>query len=339
MYRYILKNTAAALLLISSLFGPAAAQSNRTQDGMGALGNLLGALAQAGAKSKAQKGWTQVSEQVRACVNTTLSSKNITVEQLIAAGIAPSDQRVAPLVTSCNQIMSAQLQTNIPCNVINSKGQQVSSTCNQVFAREVNGQVAAISRDDFLRAAGNGEKVQIALLETSMSHSARLQAEQRQADLERQKFLASPEGKRQVAAAAAAEKKRAADEAARAKQAQVTAQAEAAKRAREFPYVAKISCEAGGMEFYIVECLSHDGVDVSIDLNNGGKKSSAKYWNLDQIGDQRGGSLWLNLRSKFSIQACNVNDSFRLVLTIQNSSQKTIIKKGALAGSCVYHSI
>lgn len=121
MRRDIATKASAMLVGLALSTAPVAAQSNRTQDGIGALGNLFGALAQAGAKSKAQKGWVQVGEQVRACVNTTLSSKNITVDQLIAAGIAPGDQRVAPLVTSCNQIMSAQLQTNIPCNVTNSK--------------------------------------------------------------------------------------------------------------------------------------------------------------------------------------------------------------------------
>ncbi len=128
---------------------------------------------------QAQKGWAQISEPVRACLNTTLESKKLTVEQLVAAGIAPSDERISPLVTSCNQIMAAQLQTNIPCNVTNSKGQQVQSICNQVFAKDENGQIFEVSRDDFLRAAGNGEKVQIAILETSVANAARLESERR----------------------------------------------------------------------------------------------------------------------------------------------------------------
>ena len=196
--------TKAAAMLVALAFSaaPVAAQSNRTQDGNGALGNLLGALAQAGAKSKAQKGWVQVGEQVRACVNTTLSSKKITVDQLIAAGIAPGDQRVAPLVTSCNQIMSAQLQTNIPCNVTNSKGQAVATTCNQVFAKEANGQIFEVSRDEFLRAAGNGEKVQIAILETSAANAARLDEERRAALQQRNQLTSAspPSVKKQVSA-------------------------------------------------------------------------------------------------------------------------------------------
>lgn len=128
---------------------------------------------------QAQKGWAQISAPIRACLNTTLEPKKLTVEQLSAAGISPSDERISPLVTSCNQIMAAQLQTNIPCNVTNSKGQQVQSICNQVFAKDENGQIFEVSRDDFLRAAGNGEKVQIAILETSVANAARLEGERR----------------------------------------------------------------------------------------------------------------------------------------------------------------
>lgn len=180
-----------SILLISGTVPAASAQSRQAQDTVGAIGNLFGALAKAGAKSKAQKGWDQISEPIKACLNTTLESKKITVEQLVAAGIAPSNDQVAPLVTSCNQIMTAQLQTNIPCNVTNSKGQQVVSTCNQVFAKDENGQIFEISRDDFLRAAGNGEKVQIAVLELSSANSARLAEERRLAEAEKSRLAAA----------------------------------------------------------------------------------------------------------------------------------------------------
>ncbi len=180
-----------SVLLISATMPTASAQSRQAQDTAGAIGNLFGALAKAGAKSKAQKGWAQISEPVKACLNITLESKKLTVEQLLAAGISPSDERISPLVTSCNQIMAAQLQTNIPCNVTNSKGQQVQSICNQVFAKDENGQIFEVSRDDFLRAAGNGEKVQIAVLELSSANSARLAEERRLAEAEKSRIAAA----------------------------------------------------------------------------------------------------------------------------------------------------
>ncbi|MFM7028530.1 MAG: hypothetical protein ACKOXK_07640 [Chakrabartia sp.] len=201
-----------AALSLAALFtsSPLAAQNNANQNGLGGIANLLGAIAQSAAKSNAKKGWAQTSEPIQACVNTALSSKNVTVDQLIAAGIGPTDKRVAPLITSCDQILSAQLKTNIACTVTNAKGQQVQSTCNQVFAKEENGSVSEITRDEFIQRAGSGEKIQIAILETTVANNARLAEEERQAEVERQRYLASPEGKRQAAAAAAKAKQEAA---------------------------------------------------------------------------------------------------------------------------------
>jgi hypothetical protein len=243
-----------SVLLISATMPTAYAQSRQAQDTAGAIGNLFGALAKAGAKSKAQKGWAQISEPVKACLNITLESKKITVEQLLAAGISPSDERVSPLVTSCNQIMAAQLQTNIPCNVTNSKGQQVQSICNQVFAKDENGQIFEVSRDDFLRAAGNGEKVQIAVLELSSANSARLAEEERLAEAERQRFLASPEGKKHLAAEAARTRQAAAAAAARQKA------AEAARRQSE---LAESACDKAVQTKFRGAYITYIGVQYS----------------------------------------------------------------------------
>jgi hypothetical protein len=236
---------------------PVSAQSNQTQEAIGTLGNLFGALAQAGAKSKAKKGWATTSEPVKVCVNMMLASKNLTVDKILAAGVAPTDQRVATLVTFCDQVLAAQLQTNIACNVSDSKGKPVSSTCNQVFAKNANGTIVEISRDDFIRAAGNGENVQIGVFETLVANAGRLQAErrdveakQREVEAERQRFLASPEGKRQAAA-----------EALRAKQAAATAArdkairaAEAARAPRGYLVACKGSVSATQYNVYSLNC-------------------------------------------------------------------------------------
>jgi hypothetical protein len=251
--------TTAALVTVTVT--PVSAQSNQTQEAAGALGNLLGALAQAGAKSKAKKGWAKISEPVKACVNMTLASRNLTVDQIVAAVVAPTDQQVAPVITFCDQILVAQLQTNIACNVSNSKGQQVTSTCNQVFAKDENGAITEISRDDFIRAAGNGEKVQIGIFETSVANAERLQAEQRdleakqrEAEAERQRFLASPEGKKQLAAEAARARQAAAATAARQKA------AEAARRQSE---VAEVACDKAVQTKFRGAYITYIGVQYS----------------------------------------------------------------------------
>jgi hypothetical protein len=177
----------AAVALLAASTSPSLAQSNN-QSTIGALGNLFGALAQAGAKSKAQKGWAQVNPQMTQCVNTMFSGKNVTVDHLIAAGIAPDDQRIVPVINACNQFLSAKPRTNFPCTVTNSKGQQVGTTCNESYAKEVNGSLVALSGDDVLKAVANGDKLVAANFETAEASAARLSAE-------RSKYQVSPPNK------------------------------------------------------------------------------------------------------------------------------------------------
>ena len=150
-----------------------------------------------------------------------LTSKNVSVDQFADAGIAPNDQRVAPAINACNQYLTTPLKTDFPCTVTNSKGEQVTTTCNQSYAKEVNGALVPISGEDMLIAAGGGEKVVAGNFETTVAQkarlaqeewaaaeaqraeAARLAAERRQEEARRAAFLASPEGKRQASAEAA----------------------------------------------------------------------------------------------------------------------------------------
>jgi hypothetical protein len=212
-----------ALATLAVATSPASAQSNSTKDTIGALGNLFGSMAKAGAKSKALKQWQAQDAQVIQCINTIYSSKNLTADSFVAAGVGPNDPTMAPVINLCKVVMTTPPKTNFPCNVTNTNGQQVASTCSESYAATRNGSLVAISRDDFLRAAGNSEQVQLANFETAEANAARIRVEQQQAAVERQRFLASPEGKRQAAA-----------EAARAKQAEIERRrAEAARAAQE----------------------------------------------------------------------------------------------------------
>jgi hypothetical protein len=186
------------------------AQSNNTANTVGGIVGLFAGIAQAGAKADAQKKWMQVAEPVRACVNVAYSSKGVTLDQIYNEGIAPSDQRIAPVMNFCNATMTRQLRQNFACNVQNSKGQQVTSICSEGFARPVNGSLTAASTEDYITAAMNGEKVQVGVFETGAGRTARGRAERaqeeelaRKAEAERQAFLNSPEGKRQAAEQAA----------------------------------------------------------------------------------------------------------------------------------------
>jgi hypothetical protein len=232
--------------LALSVPSPSVAQSRNNAQPDNPIGDLIGAIARASAKSNAKKKWSKVAPEIQRCVNTYLESRKITVDQIIAEGLSPIHEKVAPIVEMCQSVTTAQLQVNYPCNVANAKGQQVPTTCMQSHAKAVNGEWVPISRDDFLRAASNKETVSITDFETQAAQDARLAEEERlaeeaaaKAEVERQerlaredaarkaqeeerrRFAASPEGRRQAA-----------EQAARERQAEMKRQAEARAAAR-----------------------------------------------------------------------------------------------------------
>lgn len=178
------------------------AQSSKAQDGLAPLGELLGSIAQASAKAKAKKKWAAMDPQVNACVGNMFSAKNVTLDQIIDAGLAPNHQTISPVVNFCQVVLTTELKANFSCMTPNSRGEQVPTVCSEVYARDENGGFTRLTRDEFIRGAGAGEKVLVATLENIDANAARLQEEKRQAAADRERFLASPEGKKQAAAEA-----------------------------------------------------------------------------------------------------------------------------------------
>ncbi len=288
----------AILALAVTAAAPASAQSNATQDTIGALGNLFGALAQAGAKAKAQKSWAQINPQVAQCVNIAFSGKKITVDQLVAAGLTPEDQRVAPLITFCNAVLTTELKTNFSCTTPNAQGQQVPTMCSEIYARDENGGFTQLTQEDFIRAVGASEKATVATLETTEANAARLQIERQQAEAARQRFLASPEGKRQAAAEAArirlaeaARQRAAIAEAARAKQARIQAAKAAASAPAYRPpsrpaprpqsttksYIARYECWLEGFDNPIKESR-YFSAESDLKAMNEARAAAKNYW-------------------------------------------------------------
>lgn len=186
MRKHKLKTTiyaASVATLSMSLATASFAQSRQNQQGANALGNLIGMIANASAKSKAKKGWAQIAPEIQQCVNTMFSSKNVNVDQIIAAGMSPTAKDIAPVIELCQTVMTAQLKTDFSCNVPNSKGVQVPTTCVQSYAKAMNGKWAPVSRDDFLRAVGNDEQVNVGDFETTVAQNARL-SQERQKEVE-----------------------------------------------------------------------------------------------------------------------------------------------------------
>jgi hypothetical protein len=189
--------------LALSVPSPSVAQSRNNAQPDNPIGNFIGAIARASAKSNAKKKWSKVAPEIQQCVNTYLETRKITVDQIIAEGLSPTHEKVVPIVEMCQSVTTAQLQVNYPCNIANAKGQQVPTTCMQSHAKAVNGEWVPISRDDFLRAASNNETVSITDFETQAAQDARLAEEKRlaqeaaaKAEVERQERLAREEAAR-----------------------------------------------------------------------------------------------------------------------------------------------
>lgn len=262
MTKHKLKTTICAISVATlsiSLATASFAQSRQNQQGANALGDLIGMIANASAKSDAKKKWAKVSPEIQQCVNTTFSSKNVNVDQIVAAGMSPNAKDIAPVIELCQTVMTAQLKTDFPCNVPDSKGVQVPTTCVQSYAKAVNGKWAPVSRDDFLRAVGNDDKVNVGDFETAAAQNARLAEEKRLAqeaavkkeaarrerlakqEEDRRRFAATPEGKRQAAERAAAARAAAAEKARR-----DLARAEAQKTSQ----AAEVACDKGVQSKY-----------------------------------------------------------------------------------------
>lgn len=146
----------AAIALVVTAASPTMAQSNSSQ---GAVGSS--------AQANALKQWQAQDAHVIQCINTIYADKNITADSFVAAGVGPTDQRVAPVIKLCNVVMTAKPKTNFPCNVTSANGKQLTSTCNESYAVNVNGSWKPVSRDDFLRALGAGQQAQVLNFEVS----------------------------------------------------------------------------------------------------------------------------------------------------------------------------
>jgi hypothetical protein len=137
------------MLLLLSISQPLLAQSSISQTDQAPKNpNLL-------------KSWNDVSAPVKSCINTAYSKENVTVDQMVAVNIAPDDQRILPTISYCIQTMAIELKKDFSCKVQDTQGQITQSTCQQNFAKIVNGVPTAISRDDAIKSSFRGEKVQV----------------------------------------------------------------------------------------------------------------------------------------------------------------------------------
>jgi hypothetical protein len=108
------------------------------------------------------------------------------------------------------------------------------------------------------------------------------------------------------------------------------AKKELAQKARDFPYVATLSCGMGGRHMNIFACFSggSSGVDTELKITNGSITRVFKVYNLGQAGTSSGEGLHIDLRETFELFAQNSNSTLVLGLKIVDR----------LSGKVVYQS-
>lgn len=188
---------------------PAAAQTNGTAN---AVAGLFGALIQGAQQSAARKSWQAVTPEARSCVDTAISGKGLTVDQLVQAGIKPDDARVARITNFCQAVMARQLREDFPCQANDDSGQAVQTRCAEVFAERTGGRLRPVDRDTFIRLAASGGTVEVATTEMPAARDARLAAAREARAQAQQQAEASAREQQRLADLKAAEARRRARE-------------------------------------------------------------------------------------------------------------------------------
>lgn len=88
--------------------------------------------------------------------------------------------------------------------------------------------------------------------------------------------------------------------------------------AKQFPYIAVLTC---GMQQHlnILGCFAgggRSGVETELKLRNGDKMTLYKVYNLREAGQERSDGFYIDLRSRFDLQAQNSDDTLILGLKI-----------------------
>jgi hypothetical protein len=93
------------------------------------------------------------------------------------------------------------------------------------------------------------------------------------------------------------------------------------EEAKEFPYVAVLTCGMGERHINILACFAGQGsssVDTELKLQNGDQLAMFKAYNLSKAGRERGDGFYIDLREHFSLVAQNSHGTLVLGLKVMD---------------------
>jgi hypothetical protein len=108
-------------------------------------------------------------------------------------------------------------------------------------------------------------------------------------------------------------------EAAEAQAREEAARKERAQQAREFPYVAVLTCGMGQQHINILACFAAEGsygVATELKLTNGTSTGVYKVYNLSEAGSTRRDGFYIDLRDSFAVSAQNSHGTLVLGIKI-----------------------
>ena len=96
--------------------------------------------------------WRRLSSDDRTCIAAGVEREGGSIQQLIAGGVSPNDERIAAIRQTCTSVASRTLKLNVECSINTPQG-TFTSRCDEDFSGGDGGVSTRMSRADALKAA------------------------------------------------------------------------------------------------------------------------------------------------------------------------------------------
>ncbi len=133
------------------------------QDANGIV-NMFGGIIGAALVEQNRAEWRRLSPDDRACIAAGVQREGGSIQQLIASGVSPNDERVGSIRQTCAAVASRTLKLNVECSINTPQG-TFTSRCDEDFSEGDGGASTRVSRADALKAAFSEGAVHTSLYE------------------------------------------------------------------------------------------------------------------------------------------------------------------------------
>ncbi|MDA1335227.1 MAG: hypothetical protein O2794_04465, partial [bacterium] len=187
------------------------------QDNSGGILRLFGGILQSAAAEAAKKEWKKMPAQNALCIEAGANSKQTSIADIIKKGIKPSDQRLAPLISTCQSIVKKfPIENDVPCRLTGSDGKPVNTRCVKTFFKSSSNRKNKIDPQEAYqmffsgrsKEVGHGsfetqdaERTRLAGVKAKIKHQQKVQLESQRRELKKraeQNRLAEESKRKQI---------------------------------------------------------------------------------------------------------------------------------------------